>query len=64
MHLQFDLGSERIVREIWTQGRDDPGGLYQEWVTSFRMSHSQTGVSFTQYGYWQQNEEAKVSFIA
>ena len=59
--LQFDLQSEKIIREIWTQGRDDPDGLYKEWVRSFRMSYSNTGMSWISYGYWQSAHQAEVN---
>ena len=59
--VQFDLQSEKIIREIWTQGRDDPDGLYNEWVRSFRMSYSNTGVSWITYGYRQSSHQAKVN---
>ena len=58
--MQFDLQSGKIIREIWTQGRDDPDGLYKEWVRSFRMSYSNSGVSWISYGYWQSTQQAQV----
>ena len=43
--IQVDLGEQKIVTKIATQGRND----YDQWVTSYGVSYSLNGQIFNQY---------------
>ncbi len=49
-----------MVREVRTQGRDDPGATNPEWVRSFRLAHSATSVSWTHYSHPRDGSEPRV----
>ena len=44
--LQIDLLSQHTVTGVATQGRD---GLYQQWVTEYKLQYSNDGVNFQYY---------------
>ena len=43
--IQVDLGEQKIVTKIATQGRNN----YDQWVTSYGVSYSLNGQTFNQY---------------
>ena len=43
--IQVDLGEQKIVTKIATQGRNN----YDQWVTSYVVSYSLNGQTFNQY---------------
>ena len=53
VYLQFEFGSEMLIREIHTQGNQ----IAQEWVRSFRLSYSRDGLYFTKYQYFQTEDD-------
>ena len=55
-YLQIDLGKERVVNKIATQGRSS----YNQWVTSYKLLFSSDGANWTEY---QNNGVAKVSAV-
>ena len=44
-YLQIDLGKERVVNKIATQGRPS----YDEWVTSYKLLFSSNGAKWNEY---------------
>ena len=53
--IQVDLGEQKIVTKIATQGRNN----YDQWVTSYGVSYSLNGQTFNQY---QVNTTDKVRY--
>ena len=43
--IQVDLGEQKIVTKIATQGRNN----HEQWVTSYVVSYSLNGQTFNQY---------------
>ena len=43
--LQIDLGSMKWVNKVGTQG----DGGFHNWVTSYKLSYSRDGISWTDY---------------
>ncbi|XP_015751481.1 PREDICTED: lactadherin-like [Acropora digitifera] len=46
-YLQIDLGKERVVNKIATQGR--PSTVYFQWVTSYKLLFSSDGANWNEY---------------
>ena len=46
-YLQNDLGKERVVKKIATQGR--PSTVYFQWVTSYKLLFSSDGANWNEY---------------
>ena len=46
-YLQIDLGKERVVSKIATQGR--PSTVYLQWVTSYELLFSSDGADWNEY---------------
>ena len=46
-YLQIDLGKERVVNKIATQGR--PSTVYFQWVTSYKLLFSSDGAKWNEY---------------
>ena len=60
-YLQIDLGKERVVNKIATQGRpsyDQPS--YDQWVTSYKLLFSSNGAKWNEY---QNNGAVKVNAV-
>ena len=59
--LQVDLGSQKRVRTLATQGRNYsrhwPYGSHAQWVTKYKLQYSNDGVHFQ---YYQEQEIVKV----
>ena len=55
-YLQIDLGKERVVNKIATQGRPS----YDEWVTSYKLLFSSNGTNWDEY---QNNGVVKVNAV-
>ena len=55
-YLQIDLGKERVVNEIATQGRP----IYNQWVTSYKLLFSSDGAKWNEY---QNNGVLKVNNV-
>ena len=55
-YLQIDLGKERVVNKIATQGRP----LYYQWVTSYKLLFSSNGANWNEY---QNNGALKVNAV-
>ena len=54
--LQIDLGKERVVNKIATQGRPS----YDQWVTSYKLLFSSNGAKWNEY---QNNGVVKVNNV-
>ena len=46
-YLQIDLGKERVVNKIATQGK--PSTNYFQWVTSYKLLFSSDGAKWNEY---------------
>ena len=57
-YLQIDLGKERVVNKIATQGR--PSTVYLQWVTSYKLLFSSDGANWKEY---QNNGVVKVNAV-
>ena len=57
-YLQIDLGKERVVNKIATQGR--PSTVYLQWVTSYKLLFSSDGAKWNEY---QNNGVVKVNVV-
>ena len=57
-YLQIDLGKERVVNKIATQGR--PSTVYLQWVTSYKLLFSSDGAKWKEY---QNNGVVKVNAV-
>ena len=57
-YLQIDLGKERVVNKIATQGR--PSTVYFQWVTSYKLLFSSDGANWNEY---QNNSVVKVNNV-
>ena len=55
-YLQIDLGKERVVKKIATQGRPS----YDQWVTSYKLIFSLDGTNWNGY---QNNGAVKVNAV-
>ena len=55
-YLQIDLGKERVVNKIATQGRPS----YDQWVTSYKLLFSSNGAKWNEY---QNNGVVKVNAV-
>ena len=55
-YLQIDLGKERVVNKIATQGRPS----YDQWVTSYKLLFSSDGANWNEY---QNDGVVKVSAV-
>ena len=55
-YLQIDLGKERVVNKIATQGK----ATLDEWVTSYKLLFSSDGANWNEY---QNNSAAKVNAV-
>ena len=55
-YLQIDLGKERVVNKIATQGRPS----YDQWVTSYKLLFSSNGANWNEY---QNNGVVKVNVL-
>ena len=55
-YLQIDLGKERVVNKIATQGRPS----YDQWVTSYKLLFSSNGAKWNEY---QNNGVVKVNSV-
>ena len=55
-YLQIDLGKERVVNKIATQGRPS----YDQWVTSYKLLFSSNGANWNEY---QNNGVVKVNNV-
>ena len=55
-YLQIDLGKERVVNKIATQGRPS----YDQWVTSYKLLLSSNGANWNEY---QNNGVVKVNNV-
>ena len=55
-YLQIDLGKERVVNKIATQGRPS----YDQWVTSYKLLFSSDGAKWNEY---QNNGVVKVNAV-
>ena len=54
--LQIDLGKERVVNKLATQGRP----IYNQWVTSYKLMFSSDGAKWNEY---QNNGVLKVNNV-
>ena len=57
-YLQIDLGKERVVNKIATQGR--PSTVYINWVTSYKLLFSSDEANWNEY---QNNGVVKVNEV-
>ena len=57
-YLQIDLGKERVVNKIATQGR--PSAINIHWVTSYKLLFSSDGAKWNEY---QNNGVVKVNAV-
>ena len=57
-YLQIDLGKERVVNKIATQGRSST--VYFQWVTSYKLLFSSDGAKWKEY---QDNGVVKVNTV-
>ena len=57
-YLQIDLGKERVVNKIATQGR--PSAVLFQWVTSYKLLFSSDGANWNEY---QNDGVVKVSAV-
>ena len=57
-YLQFDLGKERVVNKIATQGRSST--VYFQWVTSYKLLFSLDEANWNEY---QNNGVVKVNAL-
>ena len=55
-YLQIDLGKERVVNKIATQGRPS----FDQWVTSYKLLFSSDGANWNEY---QNNGVVKVNAV-
>ena len=55
-YLQIDLGKERVVNKIATQGRP----IYDQWVTSYKLLFSSNETKWNKY---QNNGVVKVNAV-
>ena len=55
-YLQIDLGKQRVVNKIATQGRP----IYDQWVTSYQLLFSSNGQNWNKY---QNNSVVKVNNV-
>ena len=57
-YLQIDLGKERVVNKIATQGK--PSTVLFQWVTSYKLLFSSDGANWNEY---QNNGVVKVNTV-